>query len=327
MKEQSIIISACNGNIGSYMCEYILANTDYNIIGTFHSTNHTFNLSELYKTNRFKAHQLDITDKERLTNLIKLVKPAYFINFAGITSVVDSWKNPASYLQTNAEPLIHILEAVKDFVPDCRVFSAGSIEQNNNNSIYGMSKQVAEIICNLYKEKYNLYVVHGKLGNCESYRRSNTFVTKKITEGVIKIYHSIKKGENFEPIYLGNLESEKNWCHACDIVNGIWKMLNQTKEVKNYSVLQFLQLCLNKIDIVNSYYNNEKRQVRAFINGQYGFRTVAQVQDKFYRPYSPSNIKNVDMLAYSELGWYPEMELKDIVADMISWDLQNFKKV
>lgn len=240
---KKIVVTGATGQDGSYMIEYLLANTDDTIIAAIRRTSQAIlsNLTGVLSNPRVKLVTMDLTDSHSIENLIREEKPDYFINFGAQSYVADSWASPALHMQVNAISLIHILEAVRKHVPACRVYSAGSSEQFGDvkyspqdekhpmspRSMYGVSKCTASHICKIYRESYGIYAVHAILFNHESERRQEYFLTRKVTKGVARIAKAIKEGRLFEPIELGNLDAKRDWSHAEDFVDGIWRMLNQ----------------------------------------------------------------------------------------------------
>lgn len=252
MPSKKVIITGITGQDGSYMAEYLLQNTNYEILGGIRRTSQRIdsNLENCINNSRFRLVQVDLCDVHSITSLIEKEKPDYWLNLGGQTYVADSWDSPALHLQTNAMALVHILEAIRKYVPNCRVYSAGSSEQWGNvkyspqdinhpfspRSIYGVSKCTAALVCKVYRESYGLYVVHGILTNHESQRRQEYFVTRKITKGVARIKRAIELGNSFEPIELGNLNAQRDWSHAKDFVAGIWMMLNQEEYIQKQAI-------------------------------------------------------------------------------------------
>lgn len=240
---KKVICTGATGQDGSYMVEYLLKNTDNTVICAVRRTSQAIltNLKNVLDNPRVKLVTVDLCDGEAIRSLIREEKPDYFINFGAQTFVSDSWKNPVAHMQTNAISLIYILEAVREYVPHCRVYSSGSSEQFGDvkyspqdekhpyspRSIYGVSKCTAAMICKVYRESYGLYIVHGICFNHEGIRRQEYFVSRKITKGVARISKAIKEDKSFECLELGNIDSVRDWSDAQDIVDGAWKMLNQ----------------------------------------------------------------------------------------------------
>lgn len=240
---KKIVVTGATGQDGSYMIEYLLANTQDTIIAAIRRTSQAIlsNLKGVLDNPRVKLVTLDLNDVHSISILIRDEKPDYFINFGASAFVPDSWNSPAQVMNTNAISLIHILEAVRQYAPQCRVYSSGSSEQWGNvlyspqdenhpprpRSIYGVSKVAAGMICKVYRESYGLYVVHGVLLNHESERRQEYYVTRKITKGVARISKAISEGQSFDSLELGNWDAQRDWSHSLDVIDGVWKMLNQ----------------------------------------------------------------------------------------------------
>ena len=240
---KKIVVTGATGQDGSYMIEYLLANTQDTIIAAIRRTSQAIlsNLKGVLDNSRVKLVTIDLNDVHSITTLIVDEKPDYFINFGASAFVPDSWNSPAQVMQTNAVSLIHILEAVRKHAPQCRVYNAGSSEEYGDvlyspqdekhparpRSIYGVSKATGRMICKVYRESYGLYAVQGLLFNHESERRQEHYVTRKITKGVARIARAIKDGKSFEPLELGNLDAKRDWSHSEDFIDGVWRMLNQ----------------------------------------------------------------------------------------------------
>lgn len=222
-----VIIGA--GQDASYMADYLLANTDHEVVIATRrtSSDRLDNLSQALTHSRARLATVDLNDAHSITSLVQAEVPAYLINLGGSTFVPDSFNAPAQVMTTNAIALIHILEAVRQFAPECRVFSAGSSTEAEVKSVYAVSKLAAGALCRVYRETYGLYVVHGVLHNHASPRQSEMFLPRKVAKGVARIARAIKDGRAFEPIELGNLDAQIDVSWAPDFVDGIWRMLHQ----------------------------------------------------------------------------------------------------
>lgn len=374
---KKVIISGITGQDGSYMAEYLLQKTDIEVIGGIRRTSQAIlsNIQHLLDNPRFRLYTLDLCDVHSITNLIEKEKPDYFINFGASTFVADSWENPHYVMELNANSLIHILEAVRKYRPSCRVYSAGSSEQFGDviyfpqdinhpyrpRSIYGVSKCAAAHICKVYRESYNLYVVHGILFNHESYRRQEYFVTRKITKGIAKIVKDIEHGEIPTPILLGNLDAKRDWSHAADFVDGIWRMLNQdiyrndvADLISQYNTSSKLllpreinpawrTLLSKKIkDYVLS--SNETHSVRDFCTKALGYAgltgqwkgeglhekyftddgdPLVSINSSFFRPCEVDLLYGDSTPARQELGWTPRINFDMLVREMVYHDLNE----
>ena len=365
---KKVIITGATGQDGSYMAEYLLNNTENTIILAIRRTSQSIlsNLEKILNNPRIRIVTLDLADGQAIRNTIKEEKPDYFINLGAQTFVADSWKHPEQHMQINAVSLIHILEAIREYVPYCRVYSAGSSEQFGDvdyspqdikhprkpRSLYGVSKCAAELICKVYMESYGLYVVHGILFNHESPRRQEYFVTRKITMGVARIKMALERAESFEPIELGNLDAKRDWSHASDFMDGIWRMLNQEKyrsgytvnttergagfEIKEYilasgethSIREFIEIAFEVAGIKNTHWYKPKGETQESFwldglddMGAAIFERLVTVNPKFYRPADVELLYGDSSLARKDLGWKPKVDFKSLVREMVKSDL------
>ena len=239
---KTVIITGVTGQDGSLMADYLLKNTDYNILGAVRrlSVSNHQNISHISDP-RFKLIDLDISDPQSTNHVIEKYKPDYFINFAANSFVGTSWEMPLNHMQNNCLAVMFQLEAIRKFAPKCRYYNAGSSEEFGDvvtvpqdethplrpRSPYGASKAAARHIVKVWRDSYNLYAVQGWLFNHEGVRRGKDFVTRKITCGVARIANDLKNGKTPAPLELGNLSSKRDWSDAEDFVDGVWKMLNQ----------------------------------------------------------------------------------------------------
>ena len=244
-----VLVTGILGQDGANMVEYLLANTDAKIFGMIRRTSNPnfVNCKNFMDNKNFQIIYGDLSDSVSIDTLVRDIQPDYFINFAAQSFVACSWDLPLQTFDTNATGVARCLEAIRRFQPKCRFYSAGSSEefgdvettpQDINHPIrprspYGASKAAARHLIKVYRDSYDLYAVHGLLFNHEGTKRGEEFVTRKISKGVARIYHSIKNNLPFEPIELGNLDAKRDWSDSEDFIDGVWKMLNQD-EPKEY---------------------------------------------------------------------------------------------
>lgn len=240
-----IIITGVTGQDGSFMADYLLKNTTYELFGgarRLSVSNHE-NVDHLLKEPRFHLINFDLTDAHSIERIVSQLKPCYFINFAAQSFVKSSWDFPAQTWETNTTGVLHILEAIHLHVPECRFYNAGSSEEFGDveyapqdekhplrpRSPYGASKAAARQLVKVYRESYHLYALQGWLFNHEGTRRGEEFVTRKISKGVARISKEMGAGEGatITPIDLGNLDAVRDWSDAEDCVDAVWRMLNQ----------------------------------------------------------------------------------------------------
>jgi GDPmannose 4,6-dehydratase len=353
---KKIIVTGATGQDGSYMIEYLIENTQDTIIAAVRRTSQAIlsNLENVLNNPRLKLVTVDLCDGEAIRKLIKEEKPDYFINFGGQTYVSDSWANPIAHMNTNALSLIYILESIREYVPNCRFYSAGSSEQWGDviyspqdekhpmrpRSMYGVSKCTASLTTKVYRESYNLYAIHGVLLNHESERRQEYFVSRKISKGVARINYAIQNDQSFSPIELGNLDSKRDWSHAKDFIDGIWKMLNQF-EAKEYvlssgechSIREFVELAFKQVGIDGYWVGNglsEKFVFDKWIQdgdfGSYNVETVlVSINPKFFRLADVESLHGDSSLARKELNWKPKISFNQLVSIMVDHDIKNYK--
>lgn len=251
---QKVIITGVSGQDGANMVQYLLENhVNTKLYGMVRrtSTKREDNYIEFKSNPRFEVVHGDLTDEYSIISLVKKIKPDYFINFGANSFVAASWDTPSHVFDVNANGVLRCLEAIKNFAPKCKFYSAGSSEEFGDvdyspqdfkhplkpRSPYGASKCAARHLVKVYRESYGIYAVHGTLFNHEGVRRGEEFVTRKITKGVARIHHFIRDIQNwrsrrgeapeFDPIELGNIYTKRDWSDSDDFVKGVWMMLNQ----------------------------------------------------------------------------------------------------
>lgn len=359
---QKVLITGFGGQLSFYMVKYLLENTNHEIIACARNPlSLPPEFQELTKNPRVKVTQLNLKNDFQIIDLIKKEAPDYFINLGGCSFVPDSWANPNETLDVNLKALVYILDAVATFVPNCRVFSAGSIEELNLNNVYALSKKAAGDLCKIYREKYNLSITHCQLGNSESPLRNENFITRKITKGVARIARAIKNKENFAPIYCGNINNKISWLHCKDTVDGIWRTLNQerhnaelwrpigdTREfplirnksliptsVKDYiicsdevrTVKNFIELAFGEANI-HGYWDGEDEGEKFIIENNVNDiselknQVLVEIDLKFYRP-DNKEVNYNSLKIREELGFSPKFQLEDVIKEMVAADLKS----
>jgi GDPmannose 4,6-dehydratase len=351
-KTKKIIITGVTGQVGSYMVDFLLENTDHEIYGMVRraSTNNYHNIQHLLGHNRFKLITGDLTDSQSIDNIVRDIKPDYFINLAAQSFVGASWQIPEQTFDIDAVGVIRCLEAIRKHAPNCRFYNAGSSEEFGNvdyspqdenhplkpRSPYGAAKAAARHIVKVYRESYNLFAIQGLLYNHESPRRGEEFVTRKITKEIARIKKALDYGTNFEPLELGNIYAKRDWSHAKDFVRGIWMMLNQEtpKEYllasgETHLVKEFIEKAFNIIGIYGEWTGeglNEKFILKKTINSiYYDNKILVKINEKFYRPAEVDLLLGNPSLAQKELKWEREISFDSLVKEMINGDILNLK--
>jgi GDPmannose 4,6-dehydratase len=344
---KKVIITGVTGQDGSHMVDYLLANTDIDIIAGVRrlSVKNHENIKHLVNNDRFKLIDLDITDQSNVDRVISDEKPDYFINFAANSFVGVSWDMPENHMNTNCMAVLYQLEAIRKHCPECRYYNAGSSEEFGDvafspqdethplrpRSPYGASKASARHLVKVWRESYNLYAVQGWLFNHEGTRRGEEFLTRKVTKGVANIIKEIRDGKEITPLQLGNLDAKRDWSDAEDFVDGIWKMLHQT--ANSYEDLSEYVLA-----------SGETYSIRDFVEAAFGFagfgaeecrwegqgldqkyihgdQVLVTINPKYYRPAEVSLLLGDPTRAEEELKWVRKTDFYGLVKKMLNEDL------
>ena len=338
---KKIIITGATGQDGSLMADFLLTSADCFVYASHRrlSVENHDNIQHLKSHPRFQTIELDITDPENINQVIREIKPDYFINFAANSFVGNSWKMPINHMQTNCMGVLYCLEAIRNFSPNTRFYNAGSSEQFGDviyspqdinhpfrpRSPYGAAKCAAHHLVKVYRDSYNIYAVQGILFNHEGVRRGEEFVTRKITKNVARIYNSKRDGKVFLPMELGNLDAKRDWSDAEDFVHGVWLMLNQEKPKdyvlsanETHSVREFIELAFKAAFIDGEWIGNGLDEV--FIDKETKQKLVI-INPAFYRPAEVELLWGDSTLARTELGWKPKTSFKQLVEKMVAADL------
>lgn len=365
LTQKRVLVTGVSGQDGSYMADYLLANTNHLVFGMVRRTAKPDykNMAEALKNPRFKLVTGDLSDSTSIDNVVKEVMPDYFINLAAQSFVGSSWTIPEQTFDVDAMGVLRCLEAVRKHVPDCRFYNAGSSEEFGDvayapqdekhparaRSPYGAAKIAARQIVKVYRESYKLYAVQGLLFNHESERRGEEFVTRKISLGVARIARAMKDNKPFDPIELGNLDSKRDWSHAEDFVEGIWRMLNQNEyrndidpttkwTIPNLHLQEYI-LASGETHTIRTFV--EKAFYAANIDGSWsgkgtdeayhslwgytpeGVIKLVRINPAFYRPAEVELLLGDSTRARAELGWSPKVSFDDLVTRMVKNDLKE----
>lgn len=341
------LITGVTGQDGAYLSELLLSK-GYEVHGIKRRSSlfNTDRIDHLYqdphdKNVKFKLHFGDLTDSSNLTRIIQETQPDEIYNLAAQSHVKVSFETPEYTANSDAVGTLRILEAIRilGLEKKTKFYQASTSELYGKvqevpqkettpfypRSPYGVAKLYGFWIVKNYREAYGMYACNGILFNHESPLRGETFVTRKITRAAARISLGLQ-----ETVYLGNLDAQRDWGHAKDYVEGMWRMLQQDKAddyvlatgemitVRDFVTKSFKELGID----VEWRGSNENEEGINKANG----KVLVKVDPKYYRPTEVELLIGDSTKARTELGWKPTFTVDDLVKDMVQSDLALFKR-
>lgn len=318
---KSALITGITGQDGSYLAELLLEK-GYKIFGLIRRLS-TPNLSRIeHILNKIELIEGDLTDQSSLNNALKESQPCEVYNLAAQSFVATSWNQPVLTGDVTGLGAVRILEGVRQVCPDAHFYQASSSEmfgkvnetpQNENTrfyprSPYGFAKVYAHWACINYRESYGMHASNGILFNHESPRRGIEFVTRKITDGVARIYHGMAN-----ELRLGNLDAKRDWGYAGDYVKAMWLMMQQ-KEPDDYVVATGMTHSVGEFAEL------------AFDEAGLDWKEYVVVDPKFIRPAEVNLLLGDASKAQRVLGWKPEVTFEELIRIMVREDLKRYEE-
>tara|TARA_A100001015_G_C15024636_1_gene729798 strand:- start:1137 stop:2249 length:1113 start_codon:yes stop_codon:yes gene_type:complete len=350
------LITGITGQDGAYLAEFLLKK-GYQVHGIKRRTSlfNTDRIDHLYqdphiKNQNFILHHGDLTDSLNLTKIINQILPHEIYNLAAMSHVAVSFDLPEYTANVDALGTLRILEAVRllKLEKKVKIYQASTSElygkvqeipQTENTpfyprSPYGVAKLYGFWIIKNYRESYDIFASNGILFNHESPIRGETFVTRKITRAVSRIALGLQ-----DKIYIGNLDSKRDWGHAKDYVKVMWMILQADKPDdwviatgKTSSVREFVKLAFKHVDVDIEFSGKgvkEKGIVSKSSNKNFKFKVgdeVVVVDSKYFRPSEVDILVGDASKAKKELGWEPKISLEELVDEMMESDLKSMSK-
>jgi GDPmannose 4,6-dehydratase len=350
------LITGVTGQDGAYLAE-LLIKKGYQVHGVKRRTSliNTQRVDHLYqdphdKNLRLILHYGDLTDSTNIIRIIQEVQPDEIYNLGAMSHVQVSFDEPEYVANTDAVGTLRLLEAIRILKLEnkTKIYQASTSELYGKvqaipqtettpfypRSPYGVAKLYAYWITVNYREAYNIFACNGILFNHESPLRGETFVTRKITRGVAEIVLGLKSG-----LWLGNLNSKRDWGHAKDYVVAMWLMLQQpvaedfvistgtTTSVRDFVILAFAHAGV-QVSFTGEN-ENEKAIVSGITNPEVKVKvgdTVVEVDRRYFRPTEVDLLLGDSTKARQKLGWIPTYSLSELVKEMIDADIDNFRK-
>lgn len=336
MTKKVALITGVTGQDGSYLAELLLGK-DYEVHGVKRRSSSLNTARVDHLGERVTLHFGDMTDATSLMRIMQKVQPTEVYNLAAQSHVHVSFDTPEYTTDSNAAGTLRLLEGLRALGLGCdtRFYQASTSEmygsspppQNEDTpfhprSPYGVAKLYAYWITVNYREAYGFHASNGILFNHESPRRGETFVTRKITRAVAAIH-----ANELDCLYLGNLDAKRDWGHARDYAEGMWRMLQQPEPGdyviatgETHSVRQFVELAFAEVRITIEW--------RGHGIEEYGFdkatgRTLVRVDPRFFRSAEVEVLCGDPSKAHEKLGWAPKTTFHDLVKEMVAADLKE----
>jgi GDPmannose 4,6-dehydratase len=353
MSVKRALITGITGQDGAYLAELLLAK-GYEVHGLKRraSSFNTERIDHLYHERDVAGpgvilHYGDVTDSQSVIRTIETVQPDEIYNLAAQSHVAVSFVEPEYTANVDALGTLRVLEAVRmlGLASRCRIYQAstselfGQAQQTPQNeqtafhprSPYGVSKLFGFWITVNYREAYGLYACNGILFNHESPIRGETFVTRKITRGLARVRTGLQ-----QRVYLGNLDARRDWGHARDYVEAMWRMLQQEAprdfviaSGRQHTVREFVRLAAAEMGITLEFHGNgvEEHGVIAALAADFPGDlnvgdTIVRVDPQYFRPAEVDTLCGDASQARALLGWVPQTSFAQLVREMSLADLK-----
>src|SRR3954452_21253262 len=341
------LVTGVTGPAGAYPAEYLLG-LGYTVHGVKRrsSSFNTARVDHLYRDPHvgnvpFLMHYGDMTDSSNLIRLVQQIRPTEIYNLAAQSHVAVSFESPEYTANADAIGVLRLLEAIRilGMEKETRFYQASTSElyglvqevpQKETTpfyprSPYGVAKLYGYWITVNYREAYGMYASNGILFNHESPIRGETFVTRKITRGVARIEAGLE-----DTLYLGNLEAKRDWGHARDYVEGMYRILQAdapedfvlaTGEAR--SVREFVELAFAEVG--RSIEWRGKGVEETGVDTRSG-KTVIRIDPTYFRPTEVDLLVGDASKARAKLGWKPKTKFADLVKEMVAGDLDDARR-
>ena len=343
MSKKIALISGVTGQDGAYLSRFLLKkNYEVHGIKRRSSSFNTGRLESIYidpheKSPNFVLHYGDLTDSSNLIRIIQKTQPDEIYNLGAQSHVQVSFETPEYTANSDALGTIRILEAIRtlNMTEKVKFYQASTSEmygkssppQNENTifqprSPYAAAKLFSYWVTVNYREAYGLFASNGILFNHESPLRGETFVTRKITRAVASIF----KGKQ-DKIWLGNLDAKRDWGHAKDYVEGMWKILQHDKSEdfvlatgKSYTVRDFCEIAFKEIGITISWHGSGIEEIGKDMKSG---KVLVEIDKRYFRPTEVDFLEGDASKAKEKLSWTPKISLREMISEMVQSDIDS----
>uniref|UniRef100_A0A7S2XZ47 GDP-mannose 4,6-dehydratase n=1 Tax=Fibrocapsa japonica TaxID=94617 RepID=A0A7S2XZ47_9STRA len=338
------MITGITGQDGSYLAEFLLEK-GYEVHGIIRrsSSFNTNRIEHLYADKALKLHYGDLCDSTNLMAIIAQIKPDEIYNLGAMSHVKVSFEMPEYTAEVDGVGTLRLLDAVRaaGLVETCRVYQASTSELYGKvqeipqtektpfypRSPYGVAKQFSFWMLVNYREAYNMHCINGILFNHESPRRGPTFVTRKVTRAVARIHKGLQ-----QDLQLGNLDSQRDWGHARDYVEGMWMMMQRDGEAEDYvlatgechSVREFVEKAFHYIGITLGWRGSGVDEVG--FDSANEDRVLVKINPRYFRPTEVDLLVGDASKAKNLLGWSPKVTFQALVEEMMQADIDKVEK-
>ncbi len=341
--KKTALITGVTGQDGAYLSKFLLKkNYEVHGIKRRSSSFNTGRLESIYvdpheNSPNFFLHYGDLTDSSNLIRIIQKTKPNEIYNLGAQSHVQVSFETPEYTANSDALGTIRLLEAIRtlNLIKKVKFYQASTSEmfgkspppQNENTefqprSPYAAAKLYSYWVTINYREAYNLFASNGILFNHESPMRGETFVTRKITRAVASIF----KGKQ-QKLWLGNLDAKRDWGHAKDYVEGMWKILqyNTPEDFvlatgKSYTVRQFCEIAFKEVGVALEWVGEGINEIGKDIKSG---KVLIQIDKRYFRPTEVDYLEGDASKAKEKLNWVPKISLKSMISEMVQNDLKS----
>jgi GDPmannose 4,6-dehydratase len=337
------LVTGITGQDGAYLADFLLKK-GYEVHGIKRrsSSFNTARIDHLYQDphdpdRRVFLHYGDLTDANNLLRIVEEVRPEEIYNLAAQSHVAVSFECPEYTANVDALGTLRLLEAIRiaGLTTSTRFYQASTSElyglaqqtpQSESTpfhprSPYSVAKLYAYWITVNYRESYGMYACNGILFNHESPIRGETFVTRKITRGLARIKVGLQ-----DCLYLGNLDAKRDWGHARDYVEMQWMMLQQpvpedlvVATGRQYSVREFVSAAAEEMEVKLTWHGRGLEEKALDSHG----RCRVAVDQRYFRPAEVDTLVGDAGKARTKLGWTPKVTFRELVAEMVAFDLQE----
>jgi GDPmannose 4,6-dehydratase len=339
--KSSAIITGLTGQDGAYLAQLLLKK-NYKVYGILRrsSLDPLYRLELLKIKDKIEYINLDLSEHLRIVEVIKKIKPKYFFNLAAQSFVKYAYDNPIYTDQINNQSVINMLEAIRLFSKKTRFYQASTSEMyglNERNqkklnekshfnpiSPYSIAKLSAYHHVRMYRNSFNIFASNGILFNHESPLRGEQFVTKKI----VKALTEIKFKKKNDTLKLGNIYSRRDWGHAKDYVNMMYKILIHKKaddfvisSEKQFSIKEFINLVCKKLDMPIKWRGKGLKEKALYKN-----KVIIEILREFFRPHDVAYLLGDSSKAKKQLKWKPNKNINLLINDMVNYEIKNLNK-